>query len=882
MPRKEGSLSDRIFRALMRLFPFEFRGEYEPEMEGVFREQRADVERHEGLRGLTRLWGETLAGIFRTAPHEHWEMLRQDGGYALRMMAKQPGFTAIALLTLALGIGSNTAIFSVVYGVLLRPLPYRQGQDLVILNQDFPGAGAMNNGFSVKEIADYRAQNQTLDSVVEYHSMSFDLVGHGEPQRVRTGVVSPQFFDLLGLQPQLGRLFTAQDDKPGAPWVMVLSNGYWVRHLGSDPDIVGKVFTMNGREITAVGVLPPVPLYPDDNEVFMPPIACPFRSSKMMVEDRDSRMMTIFARLRPGVTLEQANSDLQSIAGRLAAAYPASYPPQAKYTANCLRVQTSLTRNGRTPLILLLGATGMVLLIACANVANLTLSRLLRRNRELAVRAALGAGPARLLRQLLTESTILALAGGALGILLGSAGLSLLMHYAARITPRATEVRLDGAVLAFTAVLSVLAGIVFGAIPAMSGRRNLADALQAGSKGSPGGPGRHGVRSALVVSQVAVSFTLLMGAGLMLRTLYNLLRVDPGFRPQNVLTMLIDLDWSRYRNQPAKQRDFFSALLSRVNAQSGVVNSAIGMMVPLDQSMQMDGQFQIAGRPVPSPAERPRVNWDFATPDYFRTLGTPLLCGRLFMAADGPAAPPVAIINQSMARHYWPNQDPLGERVSFDRGEHWATIVGVVGDIRQFALDRLPADEVYFPFDQNPSRVASLYVRTTSEPKELARQISSLVYQLDPGQPVARIRTLDEVRSDSISPWRLTTVLLGLFGGLALVITGSGLAGVTALSVSQRTQEIGIRMALGATPRAIFSMVLRQGLGLVALGVAVGAVGGLGLTRLMASLLFGVEPGDALTLAGVALVLLAIAAVSCFVPARRAASVAPVVALRCE
>jgi putative ABC transport system permease protein len=882
MTPKKGSFSDRMFRRLMRLFPFEFRGEYQSEMEDVFREQCTDVERHEGFRGMLRLWWETLTGIFRTAPREHLEMLRQDGGYALRMMAKQPGFTAIALLTLALGIGANTAIFSVVYGVLLRPLPYREGNNLVQLNAAFPGVDSNQNGFSVKEIADYRAQNRSLDQLAEYHSMSFDLVGHGEPQRVRVGVVSPEFFDLLGLKPQLGTFFTPQDDKPNAPWVMVISNGYWVRRLGSDRDIIGKTFRMNSREITAVGVLPPVPMYPDDNDLYMPPIACPFRSSKATVEGRDQRMMSVYARLKPGVTLEQANADLQTVAGRLSSAYPESYPPQARYTASGIPLRTVLTRDSRTVLILLLAATGMVLLITCANVANLTLARLLRRERELAVRASLGAGPARLLRQLVTESTILALAGGALGVLLGSGGLTLLMHFAAKIMPRASEVRLDGTVLTFTAVVSILTGIVFGAIPAMAARRDLSSSLQSGAKGSAGGPGRHRLRGALVVSQVAVSFMLLVGAGLMVRTLYNLLRTDPGFRPQNVLTMLVDLDWSRYRGKPEKQLEFFNSLLPRVEAQRGVVSAAISRTVPLDQSMKMDTQFLIEGRPVPSPVDRPRVNWDFATPDYFRTLGTPLLHGRFFTDADGPKAPEVAVINQSMARHFWPGQEPLAQRVSFDGGEHWSTIVGVVGDIRQFALDRPPSDEVYFPFDQNPSRIASLYVRATDDPKKLSRQLTSLVYELDPAQPVARIRTLDEVRSDSISPWQLTTVLLGLFAGLALAITAAGLAGVTALSVSQRTQEIGIRMALGATPGGIFRMVLGQGLGLVVLGVAIGVTGGLGLTRLMSSLLVGVRPEDALTLVSVAGVLLAIAAVSCFLPARRAASVAPMVALRWE
>jgi predicted permease len=882
MTRKEGSISDRMFRALMRLFPFEFRGEFQGDMEDVFREQRTEVERQEGVRGMARLWWMTLTGIFRTAPREHIEMFRQDGGYALRMLAKQPGFTALALLTLALGIGSNTAIFSVIYGVLLRPLPYRQSNELVVLSAAFPGAGSTNDGFSVKEIADYRAQNHSLEALVEYHSMAFTLVGHGDAQRVRTGVVSPEFFDFLGLKPYLGRFFTPEDDKPGAPWVLVLSYGYWVRHLGSDPNIVGKVFSMNGRDITAVGVLPTVPLYPDDNEVFMPPVACPFRSSTDVIGKRNNRMLSAFARLRPGVSLEQANGDLRTIASRLAATYPEDYPAEAKYTSSAESLQSAITRNAHRVLLLLLAAAGMVLLIACANVANLTLSRLLRRNRELAVRATLGAGPARLLRQLLTESTLLSLAGGALGVLFGWGGLNLLMHFARQITPRAEEVRLDGTVLVFTAVISILTGLLFGVVPAMSGRRNLADALQSGSKGSPGGPGRHRLRSMLVVSQVAISFMLLVGAGLMLRTVYNLLHVDPGFRSENVLTMNLSLDWSRFKGHPEKVRESIDTLMPRVRATPGVLEAAASMMIPLDQASTWDRQFQVEGRAVSSLAERPRVSWNVATADYFRTIGTPLIRGRFFTEADNSAGPDVAVVNQTMARHYWGEKDPLGHRVSFDGGDHWITIVGVVGDIHQTGLDRPPADALYRPLDQAPMLGFSLFVRAANDPEKLTRQLTSLVHELDPTEAVSRVRTLEEIRSSSISGWRLTAFLLGIFAALALAITAAGLAGVTALSVSQRTQEIGIRMALGATPGGIFRMVLGQGLGLVVLGVAIGAAGGLGLARLIASLLFGVHPGDALTLVSVTVVLLAIAAVSCFLPARRAASVAPMVALRWE
>jgi putative ABC transport system permease protein len=883
MARKEGSFSDRMFRALMRLFPFEFRGEFQGEMEGVFREERTDVERREGLRGIARLWWITLTGIFRTAPREHIEMFRQDGAYALRMMAKQPGFTAIALLTLALGIGSNTAIFSVIYGVLLRPLPYRDGQSVVVLTQPMPGLGSDDIGFSVKEIDDYRAQNHSLDSLVEYHNMSFMLVGHGEPQRVATGVVSPEFFEILGIKPEIGRFFLPEDDKPGAPNVLVLSYGYWERQMGSDTNIIGKVLSMNGRAITVVGVMPAIPQYPDQNDVYMPTSACPFRSNPDFVKNRDARMMNVFARLKPGVSLEHAQADLSVVASRLAASYPNSYPPQAKFTAHAERLQTELGRQARTTLLLLLAAAGMVLLIACANVANLTLSRLLRRDREMAVRAALGAGPARILRQLLTESTLLALGGGALGLVFAALGLDVLVRFAARFTPRTGEIRLDGAVLAFTAVVAVGTGIIFGSLPAMSRRRDPADALQGGSKGTVGGGRRNRLRSLLVVSQVAISFTLLAGAGLMIHSVYNLQHVDAGFRPDHVLTMLLELDWSRY-NDPsgAKSRAFFDSLLTRVSAMPGVVESSVALRVPLNESAPFARLFQIEGRPVPTPADRPRANWHNASTNYFRTIGIPLMRGRFFTDADGPEAAPVVIVNQTMARHYWGEKDPVGQRISFDNGDHWAAIVGIVGDTRDYGLERPPGDEIYRPYAQASSRLARLLLRTGDDPMKLAKQVTSIVYEIDPKQPVAEVRTLEQIRTNSLTASKLTALLLALFAGLALAITGAGLAGVMALSVSQRTQEIGIRMALGATPRLIFGMVLTQGLGMVALGAGIGAVGAFGVSRLMSALLFGVGEVDWITFGAVIVALLAIAAVSCFLPARRAANVAPIVALRYE
>jgi putative ABC transport system permease protein len=878
--------SQRLFRALVRVLPFDFRTNYEGEMEGVFREQHREVEERGGILGALKLWKETIVGIFTTAPREHWQILTSDCSYALRMMGKNPGFTAVAVLTLALGIGANTAIFSVVHSVLLRALPYPQGQQLIFIRQQEKKLGIEDWGFSVKEIEDYRVQNRTLAGLVEYHAMSFTLFGHGDPERVRTGVVSANYFDLFGVQPLLGRTFLPDDEKLGASPVLLLSYEYWKNNFGSDPGIVGKTFEMNDKVHTVVGVLPPVPQYPNENDVYMATSACPFRSSKMHLEDRDMRMMEVFGRLKPGVTVAQASADAATIAAGLKAAYPKSYPENIGFTSTATPLQQELTQEARPTLLLLLGAAAFVLLIACANVANLTLARMARREREIAVRSALGAGRSRILRQLLTESFLLAMVGGILGLMLAYGSLELLTDFVGRLTPRAREIHIDSEVLLFTLAAALGTSIVFGTLSALFSRANLTSSLKEGSAGTGSGHQQNRMRSALIVCQVAFSFMLLIGAGLLLRSLIKMQRVDPGFVPQRALAMKTTFSFSKYTTSE-QTVVLLKKLLDRVASEPGVLSAAVSDRYPFEPESIVGGaqsvsfSFQIEGRTLEPGQAPPVTTYSSVSPEYFRTLGIPLRKGRLFTEKDDEKAPIVVIINEAMKRQLWPNEDPIGKRVTNDGGEHWGQIVGVVGDVREFGLDHPPVSELYVPQAKSPAP-GTLLVRTAAEPRRMAKALTAAVHEVDPQTAVTRILTLEQARYESMASPRVTASLLGIFAGLALVIATAGIGGIMALMVSQRVREIGIRIALGARPASILRMVLRQGMLLAVLGVGMGIAGAVALTGLLKSLLFEVPPTDVLTFSGVGLTLLAAAALASYLPARRAAAVDPNVALRAD
>ncbi len=680
-------------------------------------------------------------------------MLMQDVRFALRTLRKNPGFTAVAVLTLALGIGANTAIFSLVHGVLLRPLPYLDDGDLVVLRQKAPKAGIDNLAFSVQEVYDYRDQNQSLGSLVEYHNMTFTLLGRGEPERVRTGVVSAEFFDLLGVKPLHGRTFRAEDDVPGAEAVLVLSHPYWQRSFGGDSAIVGQVFEMNNRPHTVVGVLPQIPQYPNENDVYMSVSACPFRAGgeQARVENRSAfRGLTVTARLAAGKTLEDARADLAHIGHRFEADFPDTYSEDQGYAITAEPLKEELTRQARPTLLILLGTATLVLLIACANVANLTVARMLRREREMAVRASLGAGRGRLARQMLVESGLLSLAGGALGLVVAYGGLDLLIAFAGRLTTRAAGITIDAWVLLFTLGVALATGLLFGVMSALPSRGDLASALRDGARGTAGA-GKQRLRGLLVAAQVAVSVVLLVGAGLMLRSFYKLQEVDPGFNPERVLTAQLSLNWSKYQTQQDRAA-FFDALLERVRAHPGVVSAAVSSDLPLERQGPRNRSFQIEKREIEDGGVAPVLDLRWASPGYFRTIGIPLVQGRTFTERDDGQAPLVAVINRAMARSYWDGDDPTGERVSFDAGQTWTLIVGVVGDVKEFGPASAAVAELYIPPAQS-GFAQKLLIRTASDPMAMAREAKNLVWAVDADQPVSDIETMEaKYRASTASP----------------------------------------------------------------------------------------------------------------------------------
>jgi putative ABC transport system permease protein len=806
------------------------------------------------------------------------DTLRQDVRDAARSLVKYPGYTAIVLLTLALGIGANTAIFSVVHAVLLRPLPYTHGDRLVEVRQQAPRIGVESAGVSVKELADYREQTASLDAVAEYHQMSFNLLGRGEASRVQTGVVSPEFFDVLGVKPLLGRFFRAEDDVKDAPAVLVLSYHYWQYALGGDPQVVGRTFEMNDRVHTVVGVLPSIPQFPGDNDVYMPPSACPFRSNPQTIANRRGRMLTAIGRMRPGATVDRVQSDLNVVGGRLTSSYPESYDAaRTGFRTVAVSVQDELTKGARPTLLILLATTGFVLLLVAANVANLALARVMGRERELAVRTALGAGRGRIARQLLTESTMLAVGGGVLGLFCGYLVRDLLVAFTTPFTPRAAEISIDGTVFAFTLGVSVFTGLLFGLLPAFT--RRTAAIKDAGHRTV--GTSRIGARNALIVAQVAISFVLLVGAGLLVRSFIKLQQVDGGFRTDRVITMVVSLDFVKY-NTPDLRRAFFRSALEKIEAEPGVQAAALGFTVPLDESTPIRAPFLVEGQAAGDRTAQPQADLKFASPAYFQTIGMTLLHGRLFTAADTAEAPPVAIINLSMVRHYFPDVDAVGRHVSLDAGKTWVTIVGLVNDVRQHGLATTPTDELYQPFVRTGPLNATLLARTAGDPAAFSRRIPELVHEVDPRQPVSQIQTLEAIRNHSLAPPRLTAMLVTLFAGVALVSTAAGIAGVVSFLVNQRTAEIGVRMALGAPRASVVRMIVGQGLGPVAAGLTLGVAGALMLTHVVARLLFAVEPTDPPTYVAVAVTLAIVAALACLAPARRAAAIDPMRALRTD
>jgi predicted permease len=713
--------------------------------------------------------------------------------------------------------------------------------------------------------------------------MPFQLYGIGEPQRVQTGVVSDNFFNTLGVQPLYGRLFLPGEEAVGAEPVVLLSYKYWMEKFGGDPKVVGTKFTMNDHIHTVVGVLPPLPAYPDPNDIWMPAGACPFRNS--VKDNRNGRMLQHFAVMKPGVSVEQARGDVATVSARLHNEYAANYPVARKLSTNVTPLSDELTAQSKPLFLTLLAAAGFVLLIAMTNFANIMLARQLRRQREIALRAALGAGAGRLFRQLATESLVVSLTGGVLGIGVAYSGLGLLRSLATRVTPRASEITIDATVLVFAIVTSIIVGLAAAILPLLRARTSLSDALRAGATSATATKGDGRARSLLVGAQVAIAFVLLVGAGLMVSSLLRLEKVDGGYVATNVLSARVDLDWTRYSNpavttdQTPMVRDFVDRLTSRLATQTGVTSVAVASNIPLNRNAPFNQTFQVRGEDVA--ADRlPKADVTVVSGEYFKTIGIPLVRGRTFSDQERDSSTAAAVIGQRLAQSAFGGKDPIGQQISLNGGRTFVPVVGVVGDVHQNGLSGDVTDEIYLSYQINPTTDIRVLVRTAGDPTPMGKAIRDAVKELDPKQPVVSIQTLDQLRGATLSEPRVTTALLSSFAILALVITAAGLAGVISYGVSQRINEIGIRLALGAEANSVVWLVMRQGMWLVVAGLAAGVAMAIFATRLMSRLLFNTPPTDVATFAAVAATLTAVTIAACWVPARRALKIDPVQALR--
>ena len=804
--------------------------------------------------------------------------LLQDLRYGLRVLWKTPGFTAVAVLALALGIGANTAIFSVVNGVLLRPLPFAEPERLVMVWMDNRVLELREDLGSYPNYVSWRDESQAFEHLAAFSNANPTLTTEGgEPERLQGVNATANFFNVLRAQPIAGRAFTVEEEAEGQDAVVVIGHGLWQRRFGGEPGIVGRQITLNGRSRTVIGIMPQGFRFPGEADVWVP-LAPPAR----MREQRQAFWLSMVGRLKPGATVERAQTELSAIAARLEQQFPDSNQGFGAYVVS---LHQQVVGRVRPALWVLLGAVGFVLLIACANVANLLLARAAARGREIAIRRALGAGRARLIRQFLTESVLLSLMGGALGLLLAIWGTDMLIALSPSDLPRLDQVGIDGWVLLWTVGISVGTGLAFGLAPALQASRgDLNEPLKEGGRsGSEGGRGRR-VRDALVVAEVALALVLLAGAGLMVKSFLRLQEVDLGFNPERVLTMRAQLSGVNYRESP-RAVAFYEQLIERVEALPGVQSAAAAGTVFLS-STPNSSWFSIEGRPAPPPNERVEVPIDPITPNYFQAMGVPLLRGRAFTAQDREGVPEVTIVNETFARRFFPGEDPSGRRIKYGPPESegpWITIVGVVGDTRRTGFDAAVRPETYLPHAQAPARGMMLVVRSAAaDPSGLTNAVRGAVASLDREVPVFQVRTMDELLSGMMAQRRLNMLLLAIFAGVALLLAAVGIFGVMNYSVSQRTHELGLRMALGAQARNILGMVVRQGMTLVLLGLGLGLAGALALTRLMSSLLYGVSATDPLTFAGISLLLAAVALLACYVPARRATKVDPIVALRYE
>jgi putative ABC transport system permease protein len=840
----------------------------------------SDLLRRELNRIETRIIPEPI--ILGTNQRSHMIAdLWQDLRYAARMLRQKPGFTLVAVLTLALGIGANTAIFSIVNAVLLQPLPFLDTERLLWI-----GGWARNadkeQGVTPADFLDYREQSRSFAILAASVSdgIPMNLSGDGEPERLKGGMVTFNYLDVFGVKPALGRTFVEEEASPGREQVVVLSHSLWVRRFGADPAIVSKSFTLDGRAVTVIGVMPKQFQFPAGVEIWKPfgfgssslgssGSSSPFRS-------RELHFLRPIAKLRPDVTIEQAQSEVETIARRLEALYPKTNTNQSLYL---MPMQERIVGNIRLTLLVLLGAVGFVMLIACVNVANLLLARAAARSREIAVRAALGAGRGRIVRQLLAESLLLALIGGGAGVLLAIWGVKALVALSSNYLPRADEIGINPIVLGFTLAIALLTGILFGLAPALqSTRSDLTDALKDGGRGAGGGAQRNRVLKFLVAGEVALAVVLLSGAGLLINSFIRLQQVAPGFDETNLLTARIDLP-NPYA-EPEKKKLFFEQLQQRVAALPGV--EAVGLVTELPLARQSaDFKFNIEGRQADTPGQEGHADIRNANHDYFRAMRIPLLKGRNFSQAEVQANAKVAVISEVLAERYFPNEDPIGKRLFIGSiSKDLCEIIGIVGDVRHRGLDIGLNPAIYFPSLR--LGYSNLVIRTTIAPASLAASVRKEVATIDPKQPVANIKAMEQWVSESIEQPRFRTILFGIFSGAALLLSIVGIYGVMSYVVTQRTHELGIRLALGARPGDVMRLVIRQGMIPALAGLAIGLVAALALTRFIKGFLYGIRATDPLTFAAITLTLLVVSLLACYQPARRAAKVDPLVALRGE